>query len=229
MAQTDWTYLNDGLDAATVDRGVTSGIGTPNGGGSFLFGFNSLAADAGAVGLFTNQVSFAPLAKGGSVRAAIQRGPSGGPIGFSPLLFLGMQGKSVNDSGYLLGLEDDDPHHIVLRKGALVQGLPSTPGAALRRSTDTFAVGTWLHLRLDMVVNDNGDVILQSFASDLTKNPVTVPVWQPIAGLDDFTDDALAITSGTQPFTSGYAGFGYAVNDVTRRAFFDQLEVYQQL
>ena len=35
MASTDWTYLNDGLDIATVDRGVTAGIPRPPGGGAF--------------------------------------------------------------------------------------------------------------------------------------------------------------------------------------------------
>ena len=61
MAETDWTFLNDGLDAATVDRGVTTGIARPPGGGSFVFGFNSLATAQGVVGLFTNQVNFALL------------------------------------------------------------------------------------------------------------------------------------------------------------------------
>jgi hypothetical protein len=70
MAETDWTFLNDGLDAATVDRGVTTGIARPPGGGSFVFGFNSLSTAQGAVALFTNQLNFAPMAKGGSVRGA---------------------------------------------------------------------------------------------------------------------------------------------------------------
>ena len=34
MASTDWTFLNDGLDIATVDRGVTAGVARPPGGGS---------------------------------------------------------------------------------------------------------------------------------------------------------------------------------------------------
>jgi len=77
MAEADWTYLNDGLDIATVDRGVTAGIARPPGGGSFLYAFNSLAAVNGAVALFANLASFAPMAKGGSIRGVLQRGPGG--------------------------------------------------------------------------------------------------------------------------------------------------------
>lgn len=233
MAETDWTYLNDGLDAAAVDRGVTTGIARPPGGGNFVFGLNSLATAQGAVGLFTNQVNFAPMAKGGSVRGAIQRGQSGGPLNFAPFLFVGLQGPSVNDQGYLLGLGDGDPHHIVLRKGALSGGLPDiAPGTqgVLRRSTGTFLAATWLHLRLDMVVNLNGDVLLQVFQNDLVARPLgTAPSWTAVPGMDQFIDDALGINSGSQPFTSGRAGFGFFTKDVTRRGFFDQVEVYRQL
>src|SRR4051812_17207135 len=131
MAETDWTFLNDGLDAAAVDRGVTTGIarpptsaGTTN---NFVYGMNSLSTAQGTVGLFTNQMQFAPMPKGGSVRGVIQRGLSGSPINFAPFFFIGLKGPSVNDVGYLLGLGDGDPHHIVLRKGSLATGLPDVP------------------------------------------------------------------------------------------------------
>lgn len=233
MAETDWTFLNDGLDAAAVDRGVTYGIPRPPGGGNFVYGFNSQSTAQGAVALFTNQLNFAPMQKGGSVRGAIQRGISGGLLNFAPFFLIGQEGPSVNDVGYLLGLGDGDPHHIVLRKGAPSGGLPDGPPGTqgvLRRSTATFAVGTWLHLRLDMVVNQNGDVLLQVFQNDLVAHPIgTAPSWQPIPGMDQFIDDALGINSGAMPFTSGRAGFGFFTKDVTRRAFFDQVEVYRQL
>lgn len=231
MAETDWSYLNGGLDIATVDRGVTAGLTPPPGGGSFVFAFNSLAAAQGAVGLFANQANFAPMAKGGSIRGVLQRGPGGGPTGFSPFLFLCCRGNSVNDTAYLLGLSDDDPHRIVLRKGSVAVGLPSADGpGVLLKSSASFAQGTWVHLRLDVIVNTNGDVVLKVFQNDLAAHPIgSAPDWQPVAGMVEFIDDQLAINSGTQPLTSGRGGFGFAVKDVTRRGYFDQIELYRQV
>ena len=230
MASSDWTYLNEGLDIATVDRGVTAGIAAPPGGGNFVFAFNSLAAVQGAVALFANLTNFAPMAKGGSLRGCIQRGPGGGPTGFSPFFFLCCQGNSVNDSAYLLGLSDDDPHRVVLRKGAPAIGIPDSEGqGVLLASGESFSQGTWLHLRLDAIVNDNGDIVLHVFENDLAEHPLgATPDWQPIPGMIDFIDDHLGIASGSQPHTSGRGGFGVAVKDVTRRAFFDHIELMRQ-
>src|SRR6266542_3642192 len=176
MASTEWTFLNGGLDVATVDRGVTAGIARPPGGGDFLYAFNSLAATQGAVGLFVNLVDFAPLAKGGSIRGCLQRGPGGGPAGFSPFLFLGAQGPSVQDTAYLVGLSDDDPHRIVLRKGSIAAGLPASDGpGVLLHSSESFVQGTWVHIRRDMIVNENGDVVLQVFRNDLGAQPLGIP------------------------------------------------------
>lgn len=231
MAETDWTYLNDGLDIATVDRGVTAGIARPPGGGSFLFAFNSLAAVQGAVGLFCNLVDFAPMAKGASIRGCVQRGPGGGPTGFSPFMFLSCQGNSVNDTAYLLGLSDDDPHRIVLRKGAVAVGIPDSEGPnVLLASGESFSQGTWLHLRLDVIVNDNGDVVLKVLRNDLGAHPLgSPPDWQPVPGMVEFIDDHLGINSGSQPLTSGRSGFGMSVADVTRRGYFDHLKLLRQV
>ena len=230
MAEGDWTYLNDGLDVNAVARGVTAGIARPPGGGQFLFGFNSLASVVGASGLFVSIQNFAPMPKGGSIRGCIQRGPSGGPTSFTPLFFASAQGPSVNDLAYLLGLSDDDPHHIVLRKGQIVNGAGSaTDPGVLLRSADSFALGTWLHIRLDVIVNPNGDVVLSVFQNDLTAQPLgTAPNWVAVNGMASFIDDQLAVNTGSTPLTSGRAGFALAVKDTTRRGFFDALEVYKQ-
>lgn len=246
MGESNWSFLTDALDVASVDRGVTSGIARPNGGGNFVFGFNSLVTAAGAAALFTNQANFAPTAanKGGSVRGAIQRGIGGGDISFAPFLYINLQGTSVNDSAYILGLQDDEPYRIALRKGSIVGGIPNaSPGSSgiLRRSTGTFTKGTWLHLRLDAVVNVNGDVILKAYQNDLAVNAVSAPVWNAIAGLEDsafvashgagtaFVDDALGVNSGSASYTSGRMGFGFQSAAITRRGFFDQLECYRQI
>jgi hypothetical protein len=47
--------------------------------------------------------------------------------------------------------------------------------------------------------------------------------------MEQFIDDHLGINSGTQPLTSGRAGFGFAVKDVTRRAYVDHIELHRQL
>jgi hypothetical protein len=231
MGSADWTYLTNGLDVTVVDRGVTAGIPTAPGGGSYLFGFNSLSVAVGAVGLFASLPNFAPMQKGGSIRACLQRGPGGGPTGFSPFLFLCGQGPTVGDSAYLLGLSDEDPHRIVLRKGAIATGVGGSSGAGvLLASGTTFAQGTWLHVRLDAIVQTNGDVVLAVFQNDLGAHALgTPPDWQPVPGMVSFIDDQLGINSGTKPFTSGRGGFGFAVKDVTRRGFVDQVELWRQV
>ena len=232
MAEADWTELLNSIGVGVVDRGVTTGQARPNGGGSFLYGFNSLSNTPGAIGLYTNQVNFAPMAKGGSVRGAIKRGTSGGNTNFSPFFFLGGQGNNISDNAYLLGLDDDDPHQIVLRKGAFSGGVPSASlgtSGILAKSNASYSINTWLHLRLDMIANANGDVLLQAFINDLLSNPVTSPVWVAVPGLEEFIDDAIAVNSGSQPYTSGYGGYGFQVADVTRRGYVDHLEIFRQL
>ena len=44
----------------------------------------------------------------------------------------------------------------------------------------------------------------------------------------EFIDDHLGINSGSQPLTSGRAGFGTTVEAVTRRTFFDHVELMRQ-
>ncbi len=238
MAELDFAFLNDSIDAAIVDRGVTAGVTPPSGGGSFVFGFNSLVVPEGGVGLKVSPqtgTGFDPLAKGGSIRAAVKRAISPGNVGWSPFLFIGLQGNSVLDNGYMLGLEDNDPYRIVLRKAdnGVFRGIPAADSTnSLRQSSGSFLVSEdrYHHLRLDMIVNQNTDVVLKVFENDLSANPIgSAPVWTAIGGMADFIDDALGINSGSQPFVDGRGGFGCAFFDSARRAFFDQLEFLRQL
>jgi hypothetical protein len=188
----------------------------------------------GAVALKTNQVNFdpTPANKGMSVRGALRRAVSGGATGFQPFLFAGAQGNDVTShQGYLLGLTDGDPFRIVLVKGALLNGCPDVaPGSqgVLRRSTGTFAIGSWLHLRLDMRVNQNGDSVLSVFQNVLGSNPVASPVWVAVAGLDQIVDDVLGANTGSAPFTNGRMGFGCRFADTNRTVHFDHLECLRE-
>lgn len=235
MASADWTELSDALATASLRRNVTPGITPPNGGGSFVYGFNSLDVSEGAAGLFCNGASFAPMASGGQITGCLQRGAGGGPQGFAPMLFLGLQGVSVNDEGYLLGLSDGDPGRIMLKKGVLSAGLEDlepdpTNNGVLRRSTRTVAIGEWVHLRLDMIVNATGDVVLKVYENDLAANPLSgAASWAAVAGMDDFIDDNLQVATGSAPFTSGRGGFGFQTADVTRRGYVDHLTLERQL
>lgn len=235
MAETDFTLF--GASAADIKRGVTAGITPPSGGGNFIFGFNSQVAAAAAVGLYYNAANFNPLRDdaanptGGSVRGALKRGQSPSPTGYSIGLFIGLQGGSApteSDTGYFLGLADNDPAEIVLAKVSPSVGLDPTATTALRVSSTTYLWDTWLDLRLDAIVNPNGDVVLKCFQSDLDTYPVTSPNWQPIGGMDDFIDDALGINSGSNPLAGGWGGWSFRAEQVNARGYIDHFEFHRQ-
>jgi hypothetical protein len=236
MSQADWSEFDDSIASPTIRRSPTTGIGTPDGGEDHAYAWNTTSTGfTGAHALFYNAVNFAPMAEGGEITGALVRLPSGGPTDFAPFLIIGAQGNSVNDSAYLLGLQDSNPPRIVLRKGAPSGGLPdddasdpSTSPNVLRRSTESIAVGEWVHLRLEMVANNGGDTILHVYRNDLTANPVTAPVWEAVEGMDTFVDDAVGINTGSVPHSSGYAGYGFFANNVTRRAAVDHVQINRQ-
>jgi hypothetical protein len=193
----------------------------------------------GSSGFFINQANFSPTAagKGGSIRACLQRGVSGGTTGFAPFIFIGLQGVNTSDTGYILGISDGNPGHVVLRKGTLNAGVGAVPDSnpgtdgVLRKSTGTKATGVWAHLRLDMIVNTNGDVVLNVYENDLAAHPLGTPEdWQPITGMTSFVDDALGVNTGSFPYTTGRMGFGFWVaNLASRRGFVEAVSAMRQL
>jgi hypothetical protein len=237
MAEANWTTLTDSISSPTILRAATSGLGVPAGGGDFVYAWNTTSAGfTGAHGVFYNAVNFAPMARGGRISAAICRLPSGGVLDFAPMIYIGLQGNSVNDNGYILGLQDSSPTRLVLRKGAISGGIPdgddSDPASApniLRRSIESFDVGEWIHVQLEFVANGGADAILRVRQNDLTVNDVTSPVWDPVDGMDDFVDDAVGINTGSVPFSSGYVGYAFYASNVTRRAAVDHVLITRQL
>lgn len=234
MASTDWTVLVNSIDNASIRSGVTSGVTPPNGGGSFVYGFNSRATSFdGSRALKYTGLNFNPIAaEGGRITGAMKRLPSGGTTGFAPFLYFSEQSNDIGGAAYMLGLQDDDPSFLVLRKGILNEGLPAglvAQNGILRKSSAAVAADTWVHLRLSVIVQGTGDVLLQVEQSDLTVHDVTAPVWSAVPGMDDFVDDALGINSGSLPFLGGRQGFGMYANDISRRAAFDHITIERQL
>lgn len=233
MASADWTDFTGVLNSSDLIRGVTAGEAPPIGGGTFTYGMRSLNVVTGVFAKFANQANFAPTAafKDHSIRGAVKKGISAGNAGFSPFLCAVVQGSDVTFAGYVLGISAGDPGHITLCKRRLVEGIPdAAPGAqgVLRRSTTTVPVDTWKHLRLDCVINNNNDVVINAFENDVVANGVASPVWVAIPGLTQFVDDALGANSGSAPFTAGRMGFGGWVNDVGRRMYFDRIECIRE-
>jgi hypothetical protein len=141
-------------------------------------------------------------------------------------------------------MSDEAASHIVLRKGAISEGLPAVatvaPAASpniLMRSTDTFSPDTWQHLRLDVVVQGTHDVILQVYRNDLEVHGLGSPVWSQVPGMEGpfepafagFVDDALGVNTGSTPFEGGIAGFAGRFETANRAVYFDGLSVDRQL
>lgn len=216
MASSDWITVINSLDSATLARGVTGGLPRPNGGGSHLYGWRSLANGVlGVHCLRADQANFNPVtgSNGGQITGALLR-YEGDPDSMSSFLFFQAQNDDVvAGDAYMLGLAAGDPGSIVLRKGTLVGGLPDAAvgsSGVLRKSTDAIALNEWVHLRLDVISNPSGDVILKVFQNDLDTNSVSSPVWVPVAGMEEFNDDVLGVNSGSPGLaTGGRAGIGF--------------------
>lgn len=245
MGQADWKELTGALTSATLARGVTAAIPGPNGGDGFVFGYNSLDGTvSGAHGWLVDLVGFCPtgtgpaVADGGvSIRGCVKRVSSPNAIGMSPLLFACLQGgtdPTVNDYAYLLGLSDNAPYSVVLAKGTIAEGLRLNAEniSILKTGSAQYSMGDnlWHHLRLDAIVQVNGDVLLRCFENNLTTHPInTTPSWQPIAGMSDFIDDVLHINTGSAPLWGGCCGFSFSVHQaLNRRGAFDGIQALRQ-
>jgi hypothetical protein len=232
MSSADWAVLDDGL--ATVEKGVTNGLGVPEGGGSQIYAFNSLNATVtGAAGLYCVISNFSPMESGGRISACIRRLASGQNTGFSPFIFLSASGNSVNDNAYLLGLEDYDPYRIVLRKATIISGIPqATDDNYLLRSSEQYQMSSalWHQLRLNAIEQPSGAVTLQVEQNILSvSRPCDNPTWESITGMAPFVDDAVGINTGSVPLIGGYAGFATAFQEsIATRAGFDHIQIMRQ-
>ena len=240
MAEADWTaFTTNSLGDGDVAKGVTNALTPPahSGSNQFVNAFHSLQATIGWAGYYYNSSAFNPIApnKGGSIRGAIRRYAAG--TQYAPMLAFISSTDPAAGSAYILGLSDSEPYQIVLRKGLVGGGLDPTGADVLRVSDATWNSNSkWFHLRLDIIVNPQGDVVLNVKQNDLDTETVDDPDWIDIPGMESFTDDALGIltqfgTSPNPPITSGFRGaFGHFNNgEAGKVSLFDQLEIFRQI
>lgn len=232
MAALDWATLSNGMNTSVCKQGVTAGVGVPNGGGTYVFAFNMIASATGVAGRSVGIANFAPTLLGAALSGAVIRATTASS-GISPFLFSMLGNTDVNATNcYLLGISDAEPAHIELRKGLISVGLPDEVplgvNTILRRSTAVIPGNTWTHLRLETIVNTNGDVVLNCFQSNLGAHAVTAPTWEAIPGMDQFIDDFAGINSGSVPYITGYHGFAVKGSAVGARAYFDHIVLARQ-
>ena len=246
MGQADWAELGSSLSEATLEHGVTAGITPPSGGGSYIYGWNSLDSTVtGAQGMYLDLTNFTPTGSGPSVadgscsiRGCVKRVSSPNNTGFSPMLFLCAQGSppSVSDNAYIIGLSDADPYEIVLAKGPINAGLVTDDVnlTILETSSSQYSMSDdlWHHVRLDAIVQPTGDVLLRGYVNSLSLQPIgTTPSWTAITGWTStgYVDDKLQINTGSAPLLGGYAGYAFQVaQSLNRRGAVDAIEVYRK-
>jgi hypothetical protein len=233
MASTDFAPLSDNTAQSVIASGpVTSAvIPAPNGGGAFTYGIHSLSATPGVVGFYSALANFTPTAKAGDIASAIIKSGVQGS-NHSEFVFVNLNGQASTNLCYMLGLSNTDPAHIILVKGQLAGGLPDVaPGTqgVLRRSTATYPLNTWVQVKLEAILQPNGDIVLNCYASSLAVNLVTAPVWVAIPGMAAYTDDFLQSNTGSAPLASGRMGWAMVSSDINRTGAFDEIQTDRQI
>ena len=242
IAEADWaTLTGTALSSGDVIRGVTNAFTAPTPGvGATVFGFHAITTQTGVAGYYTDLSLFNPIdgtLKCGSIRAAMKKYSAGGT--YAPFIGFLIGTDPATAQAYTLALSEGTSFNIVLKKGYPGNGfsvVSATDTTTLRSSTAAYtyvgdSIDYWFHLRLDVLVNPHGEVVISVFASDLDVHLVTTPSWTAIAGMDDYIDDSLGVLSGSAPYLTGfYPTFGHYTSALAGSvSLFDQLEVHRQL
>lgn len=200
MPSSAWSTVVGSSNSSVVIRGPVSTQGAPPAppGQTEAYVYGARGISAGTFALYANEANFAPISSSRSAQVTLGlRAHEGG----QPFAFTSLVDNGVDEIGYMLGL--DSAGRLTLAKGALADGLDE-PSTILRRAVAPTPAGTWLHVRLDVVANDNGDNVLNAWTS--SSGSIVSPTWDRT--LDRFIDDVLASNTNTAPLRGGYVGFG---------------------
>jgi len=224
MAEQDWAKMPGSLDPADVSVGQTDNVAFQIPEGVHCVGFHSLNAVVGFTGYVLNLSGFNPISghKGGIIKGYMRKHVVG--TGGAAVFFFVTSTNAQGAEGYMLGISEDNPAQLILRKGMLNQGLSISSPGVLRVSQASYPNPTWLYPILYMTVNTQGDVALRVRQSVLSIE-VAIP------GMDDIVDDVLGKASGSPPvFGDFYPGFGhYNSGQSGRLSLFDALMASRQL
>lgn len=238
MAEADWSDLvGSALGTADVARGVSSAFTKAHAdAGTYIYGFRSSSSTAGFAGKYCAVANFSPVAgtrKGGSIRACIKRYASGDD--YAPMFGFMKGTDPATSNGYFIGLSAASSYQIVLKKGVPAGGLVVSDSGVLRYSTQAFtdvgnAAAVWFHLRLDVLVNPHGEVVLNVYENDVQANGLGGSVsWAAITGMSQYIDDPAGILSGSTPHLDGfYPFFGIYTEAAGSVALFDHFEIFRQ-
>lgn len=242
MAEVNWDILIGSADQANIDRGATGGVPRPNGGGAQLHGFHAITSTPDLVfGRYNNQANFDPTPKGIAEYSAALIRLGGGAAERAIMLFAQLQGTTVAGTCYMLGLAEEEPSRLVLRKGQLSNGLdeflldPMGTGV-LAVAANAIAEDEYVHVFFGVNVQPQDDVLLVVKQSDLSLNPTDAPDFQPVPGMDSvdpgtgiaFVDDALGLNTGTQPLLDGRVGWAFVSRGLGARAAIDEIQLARQ-
>jgi hypothetical protein len=235
MAQADWTTMTNGLTSADVRSGVSMAAAFDPPDGSFVYFFNTVGATVGVAARRVNLTNFNPTAygKGGSLWMCMRRWGSS-LTGMYPFIALLNSADVASAEGYILGLTNESTSRLMLKKGPINGNLLSSDSSLLRISDATYG-NAWFEVRLDLIVNPQGDVVLNVYQSDLTAYNPGSEVWTVPDGMTMFVDDAGGILTGSVPILGSspngyYMVYGmYSEGTLARACLFDYGKFRRQL
>lgn len=215
------------LDTSAVSYGKTTEASFSPPEGSECLGFHSLDNVSGFTGLTLNVSGFNPIAghKGGIFYAILKKQIP--QYGGAPVVGFVDSPSAQGGSGYLLGLSEEAPSRIILRKGTLGSGMSISGTGVLRLSDESFLDATWVELALYLTVNLQGDIALRIRRRD----PVIAGTWSAVPGMADIVDDIIGKASGSVPVEGDFFPvFGhYNSGQSGRVSLFDYMRVSRQL
>ncbi len=228
MAEADWKLMTGSPDTTQVSFGKTDDGAFSIPGGDFALGFHSLEPVVGLSGLLYTWPSLHPISGhfGGVINASLRK--FNAQAGGSPVLFFATGTDVTSAEGYMLGLTEEWPPRIALRKGLLSAGLSTDNTELLGLSERAFLATDWIELFFTMAVNQQGDLTLTTrYACPPT---VGLGPYTTDPGLPNVIDDILGLGTGSPPLEGDfYVGVGhYNSGQSGRVSLFDWIDFWHQ-